>query len=195
MARALWMKRNHGEFNSDTRSLDQEINTALTQLYKSKIIRKSMGLPKNLSTRRNSYHGLIRRPVMTKMRARPRRPETLKLLAPVAAAFDPDPQLTRGNALIRKKWSDGRGHGLTPDEEDELHFIKGSRFPDEQDARRRLNLADKKIRTADEEIELASLIAKWPVRLDHDPRTEEQQESWASVWGKPAKGIRKPRDE
>src|ERR1700693_4998721 len=40
IARALWMKRTHSEFNSDTRLLDQEINTALGRLYKSKVIRK-----------------------------------------------------------------------------------------------------------------------------------------------------------
>ena len=43
IARALWMKRTYSEFNSDTRLLDQEINTALGRLYKSKVIRKSHG--------------------------------------------------------------------------------------------------------------------------------------------------------
>jgi uncharacterized membrane protein len=38
IARALWMTRTHGEFNSDTRLLNQEINFALGRLYKSKLI-------------------------------------------------------------------------------------------------------------------------------------------------------------
>jgi hypothetical protein len=155
-----------------------------------------MGLPKrtfeNLSTRRNnSHHGLIRRPVMTKMLARPRCPDILKLLAPVAAAIDPDPDRTRGNALIRKKWSDGRGHGLSPEEESELHAIKGRRIPDAQDAKRRWDLEDKEVRTADEERDLAKLRAQWPVQLDDDPRTEEEKASWAPIvaaWSKAAKG-------
>jgi hypothetical protein len=196
IARASWMKRTHSEFNSDTRLLDQEINTALGQLYKSKVIRKVMDLPKgrsgNLSTRpNNAHHGLIRRPVMTKIRARPRCPDILKLLVPVAATIDHDPEFTRGNALIRKKWSDGRGHGLSAEETSELHAIKGRRIPDEHDARRRWALEDKEARTADEEMDLARLRAQWPVPLDDDPVTEEQKESWApivSAWRNAAKG-------
>jgi hypothetical protein len=183
IARALWMKRTHSEFNSDTRLLDQEISTALGHLYKSKVIRKSMSLPKrtfkNLSARRNnSHHGLIRRPVTTKMRARP---DILKLLAPVAAAIDPDPDRTRGNALICKKWSDGRGHGLSPEEASELYAIKGRRIPDEQDAKRRWDLEDKEVRTAEEEKDLAKLRAHWPVELDNDPWTEEQKAAWDPI--------------
>jgi hypothetical protein len=185
IARALWMKRTQSEFNSDTRLLDQEINIALGRLCKSKVIRKSMGLSKRtleMSVRRNNSHrGLIRRPAMTKVQTLPRCLDMPKFLVPVAATIDPDPQRTRGNALIRKKWSDGRGHGLKPEEADELYAIKGSRVPDEHDARRRWTLEDKKPRTADEETELARLRAQWPMPLDYDPMTEEQRESWVSV--------------
>lgn len=80
---------------------------------------------------------------MTK--ARRRRLDIPKLLAPVAAAIDPDPQLTRGNALIRKKWSDGRGHGLSSEEAGELHAIKGWRVPDQHVASRRWDLEKKSL--------------------------------------------------
>jgi hypothetical protein len=146
----------------------------------------------NLGTRRNNFHhSLIQRPVMTK--ARRRRLDIPKLLAPVAAAIDPDPQLTRGNALIRKKWSDGRGHGLSSEEAGELHAIKGWRVPDQHVASRRWDLEKKEPRTADEEAELARLPAQCPVPLDDDPMTEEQKESWAETvraWSEAAKRSR-----
>jgi hypothetical protein len=45
IARALWMKRTQSEFNSETRRLDEEIDTALGQLHKSKLIRKAWIIP------------------------------------------------------------------------------------------------------------------------------------------------------
>jgi hypothetical protein len=143
IARALWLKRNHLEFNSDTRQLDQEISTALTHLYKSKSIRKAhewrrraTGIMSNIH-RKDPHWGLIRRPVGPQGRAQPLRSKVaLQLLTPptgghglgngLSPADTTDPEEVkerardRYHALATKRIA----KGLTPDEEVEFEAVQ-----------------------------------------------------------------------
>jgi hypothetical protein len=139
IARALWLKRNHLEFSSDTRRLDQEISSALTHLSKSKAIQRSQdsrrpptGLMSNIR-RKYPHWGFIRGPTSPRAWAQPRRSrEILQLLAPPTGRYGFGKGLGptdskqanefsrhRLDALVRKR-NEG---GLTPEEEIELEAL------------------------------------------------------------------------
>ena len=90
MASALWSRRDHREFNSDTRQLDQVISGALARLSKSNAIRKAQerrsptsGIMHDIH-RKHPHWGLIRRLEDAPTRPRLRRSkEALQFWAPL----------------------------------------------------------------------------------------------------------------